>query len=151
MKKTKSQNARRTITSSAREINSQRALLFHDDNHKRRATHSAFCSRDQIAEARNAMTCALTSFALTSIAIRHAARDTTRGWRKLLKRPLADDVPCSRDHSQNILATMRVVVLHTHVFCLPIALSARATTRRRRLLEKLADRSSQTGGAWETA
>jgi hypothetical protein len=113
--------------------------------------HSAFCSRDQRAEARNAITCPLTSFALTSIAIRHAARETTRGWRNLLERPLADDVPCSRDHLQNVLATVRVVVLHTHVFCLPIALSARATTRRRRLLEKLADRSSQTGGVWETA
>jgi hypothetical protein len=81
------------------------ALLFGDDNHKRRAMHSAFCSRDQLAEARNAITCALTYFILTSIAIRHAARDTTRGWRNLLTRPLADDVPCSRNHSQNVLAT----------------------------------------------
>jgi hypothetical protein len=103
-----------------------------------------FCSRDQLAEARNAITCALTSFVLTSIVIRHAARDTTRGWRNLLKRPLADDVPCSRDHSQKVLATVRDVVLHTHVFCFPIVLSSPATTRRRRLLEKLADRSSPT-------
>jgi hypothetical protein len=80
------------------------ALLFDDDNHKRRAMQSAFCSRDQLAEARNAITCALPFFVLTSIAIRHAARDITRGWRNLLKRPLADDVPCSRDHSQNVLA-----------------------------------------------
>jgi NAD(P) transhydrogenase beta subunit len=62
--KKKSQNARRTITSSARETNSQRALLFDDDNHKRRATHSASCSRDQLAEARNVITSALTSFVL---------------------------------------------------------------------------------------
>jgi hypothetical protein len=62
--------------------------------------HSAFCSRDQLAEARNAITCALTSSVHTSISIRHAARETTRGWRNLLERPLADDVPCSRDHSQ---------------------------------------------------
>jgi hypothetical protein len=62
--------------------------------------HSAFCSRDQLAEARNAITCALTSFVLTFIAIRHAAQETTRGWRNLLERPLADDGPCSRDHSQ---------------------------------------------------
>jgi NAD/NADP transhydrogenase beta subunit len=33
------------------------ALLFGDDNHKRRAMHSAFCSRDQLAEAQNAITC----------------------------------------------------------------------------------------------
>jgi hypothetical protein len=97
--------------------------------------HSAFCSRDQLAEARNAITCALTYFVLTSITIRHAARDAARGWRSLLTRPLADDVPCSRDHSQNVLATVRVVVLHTHVFCFPIALSARATIRRKHLLE----------------
>jgi hypothetical protein len=126
-------------------------LLFDDDNHTRRAMNSIFCSRDQLAEARNAITCALTSFVLTSIAIRHAARETTRGWRNLHERPLADDVPCSRDHSQNVLATVRVVLLDTHVFCFPIALSALATTRRRRLLEKLADSSSQTGGVWETA
>jgi hypothetical protein len=113
--------------------------------------HSAFYSRYRLAETRNAITCALTFFVLTSIAIRHAAREITRGWRNLLERPLADDVPCSRDHSQNVLATVRVVVLHTHVFCFLIALPARATTRRRRLLEKLADRSGQTGGVWETA
>jgi hypothetical protein len=64
-------------------------------------------------------------------------------YHNLLKRPLADDVPSSRDHSQNVLATARVF-LHSHLFCFPIALSARATTRRRRLLEiSLADRSSQ--------
>jgi hypothetical protein len=108
--------------------------------------HSAFCSRDQLAEARNAITCALTSFVLTFIAIRHAALETTRGWRNLLGRPLEDEEPCSRDHSQYVLATVRVFVLHTHVFCFHIALSARATTRRGRLLEKLADRSSKTGG-----
>jgi hypothetical protein len=108
--------------------------------------HSAFCSRDQLAEARNAITCALASFVLTSIAICHAARDTTRRWRNLRTIPFADDVSCSRDHSQNFLATVRVVVLHTHGFCFPIALSARATTRRGRLLETLAHRSSQTGG-----
>jgi hypothetical protein len=118
--------------------------MFDDDNHKRRAMHQAFCSGDQLAEARNAITCALTSLVLTSIVIRYASREITRGWRNLLKRPLADDVSCSRDHSQNVLATVRVVVLHTHVFCFPIALFARATTRRRRLLEKLADRSSPT-------
>jgi hypothetical protein len=33
------------------------ALLFGDDNHKRRTMRSAFCSRDQPAEARNAITC----------------------------------------------------------------------------------------------
>jgi hypothetical protein len=146
-------------------INSQKHLLYGDDNLKRRAIHSAFCSRDQLAEARNAITCALTNFVLTdqlaearnaitcaltyfvltSIAIRHAARETIRGSRNLLERPLADDVSCSRDQSQNVLATVRVVVLHNHVFSFPIALSARATTRRRRLLEKLADPSSQTG------
>jgi hypothetical protein len=114
--------------------------------------HSAFCSRDQLVEARNAITCALTSFVLTSIAIRHVARDTTRGWRNMLLRPFADDVPCSRDHSQNVLATVRVVVLHTLVFCFPIALSARATTHRGRLLEtSLADRSIQAKGVCETA
>jgi hypothetical protein len=37
---------------------------------------SPFMARDQLAEARNAITCALTSFVLTSIAIRHAARGT---------------------------------------------------------------------------
>jgi hypothetical protein len=37
-----------------------------------------FCSRDQLAESRNAITCALTFFVLTSFAIRHAARETTR-------------------------------------------------------------------------
>jgi hypothetical protein len=120
--------------------------LFDNDNHKRRAMYSAFCSRDQLAEACNAITCALTSYVLTFIAIRHAARYNTRGWRNLLTRPLEDDVPCSRNQSQKVLATVRVVVLRTHVFCFPIALSARATTRRRRLIEtSLADRSSQTG------
>jgi hypothetical protein len=33
------------------------ALLFGDNDHKRRAMRSAFCSRDQLAEARNAITC----------------------------------------------------------------------------------------------
>jgi H+-translocating NAD(P) transhydrogenase subunit beta len=33
------------------------ALLFGDDYHKRRAMHSAFCSRNQLAEARNAIIC----------------------------------------------------------------------------------------------
>jgi hypothetical protein len=78
---------------------------------------------------------------------RHSPRRSSDHSRmaNLLERRLADDVSCSRDHSQNVLAAVRVVVLHNHVFCFPIALSARATTRRRRLLEKLADRSSQTG------
>jgi hypothetical protein len=94
---------RRNISCSATTITNDAQCIHH------------FCSRDQLTDARNAITCALTSFVLTSIVIRHAARETTRGWRNLLKRPLADDVPCSRDHSQNVLATVRVVVLHTHV------------------------------------
>jgi hypothetical protein len=117
-------------------------------------TNDAQCiqiSARELAEARNAITCALTCFVLNSLVIRYAARETTRRWRNLLKRPLADYVTCSTDHSQNVLATVRVVVLHTHVSCFPIALSARATTRRRRLLEKLADRSSPTRGVWEIA
>jgi hypothetical protein len=127
-------------------------LLFGDNNHKLPAMHSVLCPRDQLAEARNAITCALTSFVVTSIAIRHAVRETTRGWRNMLKRPLADDMPYWRDHSQNLLATVGVVVLYSHVFCFPIVLSARATTRKKRLLEtSLADSSSQMGGVCETA
>jgi hypothetical protein len=56
-----------------------------------------FCSRDQLTAARYAITCALASFVLTSIAIRHAARETIRGWRNLLTRTFADDVLCSRE------------------------------------------------------
>jgi hypothetical protein len=42
---------------------------------------------------------------------------------------------------------VRVVILHSRIFCILIALSTRAATRRSCLLERsLADRSSQKGG-----
>jgi hypothetical protein len=58
-KSKKSWNVRRTIFSSTRGTNLHKALLFSDDNHKRRSIHSALCSRDLLPEARNAITCAL--------------------------------------------------------------------------------------------
>jgi hypothetical protein len=82
-------NARRAFNFS-QGTNSQKAVLFGDDNHKRRAMHSDFCSKDQLAEARNAITLCSDIFVHTSIAIRLAART------------LADDAICLRDHSQKM-------------------------------------------------
>jgi hypothetical protein len=128
------------LTSSSQRTNSQKTLQLGDDNHKcgdapcMQSNALVFCSRGRLAAACNPISCAMTSLFLPPSPFASSLeRPLANG--AICWRPLAKNVPCSKDSSQIVLVMARVVILYSLAFCFPIALSAQATTRGRRLLE----------------